>query len=1217
MASWNARIDDHQGRGPKVVTIHGQTYHTTSPADPPPGLRRQFGQLYILDSQQALHERLSHPANVHLQEEVVQILQNELDRCNPLAREYKNLGTILQQERQRAAENNTQLPEVRMIISRRQGQDRRYDDPTAAEIAAVYVADDGAPPNPEDRDIIIYPVGTELTIHLNALSPNADPMTYPLFFPFAERGWGPDLRQCEAEGRPIGKRISLCQYYAFRIAYRDDSIIHHGGLLFQQYIVDGWTKVEGNNLNWLRHNQQHLRSETYQGLYDHLRTANPDADIGRVIILPSSFPGSPRNMYQNFQDAMSIVRVHGKPDIFLTFTANPKWQEITQSLLPGQTANDRPDIVSRVFYLKLHELKEDLLKRNVLGRITAHVYTIEFQKRGLPHAHMLLFFKDADKPRTPQDIDALVSAQIPDPQAQPVLYEKVKRHMIHGPCGNLNPACPCMKDNHCSKGFPKPLANETKFSVDGYPHYERHHRHTVFVRNHTLDDQNVVPYNAYLLAKYDCHINVEVCTTVKSVKYIFKYIHKGHDCASVEVRSGPINHDEIQDYLNARYVGPHESIFRLLEFRLHEMSHTIQRLAVHLPLRQNVYYHEGQEEQALQGNTGTTLTAWFELNARDPLAHQYLYHEIPEHYTFDRRNKTWKRRQRSNNIIGRMYQAQPSDQERFSLRLLLLHRRGAVSFDDLRTIDGVAYPTFKEAARAMGLLQDDNELQRCLMEASHVQMPKQMRQLFATLLLFCNPSDEMQLFLHFQEALSEDFVLADRQRLHDPAIVYAQRHMHLCLFHIGKELQERGASLAHYNLPRLPHNYRPPDHHENVIDIPNEQRQGQQMYQQLNQEQQHFVDTFLQALHTASRNNCFYIDGCGGTGKTFVYNTLVHILRGMEIKVKCVAFSGIASTLLIDGATAHSTFQIPIPLDNESTCNIKRGTVRAQDLSSTSVFIWDEASMIPADAINAVDRLMKDLLISQQPFGGKFFILGGDFRQVLPVIRRAGREITVSSSLKSSRLWSHFQQFHLLTNMRATQNEHYARFCQWLLRIGDGTEPFVDEQNNIMLPEEILLQSNTLQDLIRHVYPQGPNNDPDYMAKRCCLTPKNDDSHAINHMVLQQLPGETITYFSIDSIVTDDESEATAYPVEYLNSITPNGMPLHKLELKVGYIPPAPTFLFCFQSPLKFNNFNCLSYSNDTITILMFHSWPCLHSNQVVLPHSVKNIHCFSLDPFF
>ena len=1152
MASWNARINNHEGHGPKVVTIHGQTYHTTSHANPPAGNRPQFSQLYILDSQQALHERLSHPANVHLQEEVVQLIQNELNRCNPLARQYKNLGTILEQERQRAVANNMQLPEIRMIINRRQGQDRRYDDPTAAEIAAVYVGDDGAPPSPEDRDIIIYPTGTELTIHLNALSPNADPMTYPLFFPFAERGWGPDLRQCEAEGRPIGKRISLCQYYAFRVAYRDDSIIHHGGLLFQQYIVDGWTKVEGNNLNWLRHNQQHIRSETYQGLYDHLRTENPHADIGRIIILPSSFSGSPRNMYQNFQDAMSIVRVHGKPDLFLTFTANPKWREITQQLLNNQTANDRPDIVSRVFQIKLQELKEDILKRNVLGRVLAYVYTIEFQKRGLPHAHMLIFFKDQDKPRTPQDVDALVSAQIPDPETKPILYEKVKMHMMHGPCGQLNPRCPCMKDGKCTKGFPKPLANDTQFSVDGYPLYKRYHRHTVFVRNHTLNDQNVVPYNEYLLAKYDCHINVEVCTTVKSVKYIFKYIHKGHDCASVELRSGAVNHDEIEDYLNARYVGPHEAIFRLLGFKLHEMSHTIQRLAIHLPLQQNIYYQEGQEEDALQRNTGTTLTAWFDLNSQDPDAHQYLYHETPEHYTYDHRNRKWKRRQRSNNTIGRIYQVQPSDQERFSLRLLLLHRRGAISFQDLRTINGHAYPTFKDAARAMGLLQDDNELYRCLAEAAHVQMPRQMRQLFATLLLFCNPSDELQLFLDFQEAMSEDFVYADRQRLNNPALIHGERHTLLCLYHIDKELHERGASIHNYNLPPLPDDYQPPDDDSNTVDVVSEQRQGRQMYDQLNQEQRHFLDTFLQAFQTQSDNNCFFIDGSGGTGKTFLYNTLVHILRGMQIKVKCIAFSGIASTLLIDGATAHSTFQIPIPLNNESTCNIKRGTIRARDLCSTSVFIWDEASMIPADAMNAVDRLLKDLTRSHQPFGGKFFILGGDFRQVLPVIRRGGREITVSSSLKSSRLWRHFQQFRLLANMRATQDENYARFCSWLLRIGDGTEPVIDDEHNITLPNEVLLPSNTLEELIHHVYPQGPNDNHDYMAKRCCLTPKNDNSHAINHIVLNHLPGETTTYLSIDTIVADDAHEAAAYPVEYLNSITPNGMPLHKLELKVS-----------------------------------------------------------------
>ena len=209
----------------------------------------------------------------------------------------------------------------------------------------------------------------------------------------------------------------------------------------------------------------------------------------------------------------------------------------------------------------------------------------------------------------------------------------------------------------------------------------------------------------------------------------------------------------------------------------------------------------------------------------------------------------------------------------------------------------------------------------------------------------------------------------------------------------------------------------------------------------------------------------------------------------MEIKVKCLAYSGIAATLLIDGSTAHSTFQIPIPLTQNATCNVSRQSYRAQDLTSTSVSIWDEASMVPAMALKKVDILLRDLTRIDAPFGGKFFFLGGDFRQVLPVIQRASREQVVNSSLKKSPLWNLFQQFRLVTNMRANQDENYREFADWLLRIGDGREP-IDEDENITLPHQVLLQSNDLSDLIDFTYPQGPNGDPLYMAKRCCLTPK-------------------------------------------------------------------------------------------------------------------------------
>ena len=112
-----------------------------------------------------------------------------------------------------------------------------------------------------------------------------------------------------------------------------------------------------------------------------------------------------------------------------------------------------------------------------------------------------------------------------------------------------------------------------------------------------------------------------------------------------------------------------------------------------------------------------------------------------------------------------------------------------------------------------------------------------------------------------------------------------------------------------------------------------------------------------------------------------------------------MAYSGIASTLLINGATAHSIFQIPIALLPDSTCNVKRQNARAEMLRQTTIFMWDEASMIPA--LKAVDLLLRDITQVPYPFGGKFMFLGGDFRQVLPVVPRAGREHINLSSIVS------------------------------------------------------------------------------------------------------------------------------------------------------------------------------------------------------------------------
>src|ERR1044071_1313938 len=130
---------------------------------------------------------------------------------------------------------------------------------------------------------------------------------------------------------------------------------------------------------------------------------------------------------------MAIVRKVGKPDLFITVTCNPNWPEIKEALLSGQTAQDRPDLISRVFNMKLKAIFNDILKEDIFGKVLAYLYTIEFQKRGLPHAHVLLILAQTYKPKTVADYDTIISAEIPNKNSNPDTFNTVKQTMMHGP----------------------------------------------------------------------------------------------------------------------------------------------------------------------------------------------------------------------------------------------------------------------------------------------------------------------------------------------------------------------------------------------------------------------------------------------------------------------------------------------------------------------------------------------------------------------------------------------------------------------------------------------------------------------------------------------------------------------------------------------------------------------------------------------------------------
>ncbi|KAK9165479.1 hypothetical protein Scep_000670 [Stephania cephalantha] len=144
------------------------------------------------------------------------------------------------------------------------------------------------------------------------------------------------------------------------------------------------------------------------------------SNIGRRIVLPTSFIGGPRDMRKRYMDAMALVQRFGKPDIFLTITCNPYWPEIQQELRFNDDAQNRHDLAARVFKSKLECLKNEIIKKQVFGPVAAYVYVVEFQKRGLPHAHFLIVLQPTTKLIEPATFDSFVCAELPDNSVHPL-----------------------------------------------------------------------------------------------------------------------------------------------------------------------------------------------------------------------------------------------------------------------------------------------------------------------------------------------------------------------------------------------------------------------------------------------------------------------------------------------------------------------------------------------------------------------------------------------------------------------------------------------------------------------------------------------------------------------------------------------------------------------------------------------------------------------------
>jgi ATP-dependent DNA helicase PIF1 len=325
--------------------------------------------------------------------------------------------------------------------------------------------------------------------------------------------------------------------------------------------------------------------------------------------------------------------------------------------------------------------------------------------------------------------------------------------------------------------------------------------------------------------------------------------------------------------------------------------------------------------------------------------------------------------------------------------------------------------------------------------------------------------------------------------------------------------------------------------------------EDKKLHRSLNNEQMVAYKTIMSTVESPN-GGVFFIDGPGGTGKTFLYRALLGTVRSQEKIVVTTATSGVAASIMPGERTSHSRFKIPLNIDEGGYCSFTKQSGTAKLLCEASLILWDEASMTKRHAIEALDINLHDILDKEDlSFGGKTVVFVGDFRQTLPVVRKGSRAQIVDASLRRSYLWDLMQYLRLECNMRAQKDLEFADF---LLCI-NGVTNEVNNAGEVLLPEGLCIpytgDDKDLDALIEWVFQKLDENkaDSNYITSRAILSTKNDSVDRINMKVINKFQGNERVYHSFDEAVDDPNNY---YPSEFLNTLTPNGLLPHVLKLK-------------------------------------------------------------------
>lgn len=450
--------------------------------------------------------------------------------------------------------------------------------------------------------------------------------------------------------------------------------------------------------------------------------------------------------------------------------------------------------------------------------------------------------------------------------------------MIHGPC--REGLCKEMINGvlKCKKFYPKQTYNETVFMRNNYPKYRRR-RFTD--QPEFYNNSFVTPYKTFLLKKYNAHINVEITTHMTSaIKYIYKYIFKGFDVASlILAKNGEISIDEVKNYISGRYVGSQEAMWRIFEFHMHDRSHTVVRLPLHTEYRDEIEFDDAMQTQPIpereHATANSMLNAFFEFNRLNPNL-RLFYLDIPKQYRYDNTRRQWvERRQNLDKVVTRIHQHGGINSELFALRVLLLNVPGPRDFAHLRRVNGIDHDTFREAAQALNLIRNDQIYHQTFRNLIPLNMPPQLRQLFASLLINGIISTAANFWIEYRDHMIEDFrrIPGNENATDNELYNMALQDLNARFLRVGKtcrnfDLQTPVGNQNQYLPAPAPAIQIP----QNIV---------------LNPAQQDGFDHIMAAARGININRrCFVVIGPGGSGKTTLYKEVIEACKIENLKVK-------------------------------------------------------------------------------------------------------------------------------------------------------------------------------------------------------------------------------------------------------------------------------------------------------------------------------------------